>query len=181
MKLSRSPAWAVMALSLLAATACASTRTQKTAGETIDDAVVTTRVKAALVDEPTTKARRIDVDTFRGIVQLNGFVETAAEKTTAGVVAKRTNGVREVRNNLNVKAEQASMGASIDDATLTTKVKSALVDSADTKAYQINVETRSGVVQLSGFVNNTTAKASAARLAREVDGVRSVDNQLDVK
>lgn len=181
MKLSRTPAWAVVALSLLAVSACASTRTQKTAGETVDDAVVTTRVKTALIEDPVTKARSIDVETFRGIVQLNGFVETAAEKSTAGVVARRADGVREVRNNLSVKAEPASMGVTIDDSTLTTKVKSALIDSADTKAYQINVETRSGVVQLSGFVNNAASKASAARLAREVTGVRSVDNQIDVK
>jgi hyperosmotically inducible periplasmic protein len=172
---------AAVALSLLAATACSATRTQKTAGETLDDAVVTTRVKAALIKEPSTKARSIDVETFRGIVQLNGFVESSTEKNSATRVARGVDGVKEVRNNLSVRTEPGSAGAVVDDATLTGKVKAALIDSPDTKAHQINVETRGGVVQLSGFVNNAASKSAAARIARDVSGVRSVDNQIDVK
>ena len=173
--------WSVLALSMLVATACASTRTQKSAGEAIDDAVVTTRVKAALIDNSTTKAGSIDVETFKGVVQLNGFVETSVEKSTASTVTRAVNGVKEVRNNLSVKAEPATAGAVIDDSTVTGKVKAALIESPDTKAYQVNVETRSGVVQLSGFVNNAAAKAAAGAVARRVDGVKSVDNQIDVK
>ncbi len=172
---------AVAGFALLSVTACASTRTQKSAGETVDDAVLTTRVKAALIGEPTTKARKIDVETFKGIVQLNGFVETAAEKSKAGSVARGVEGVASVRNNLDVQSGERTAGRAIDDATLTAKVKTALIDNPDTKAHQIEVATREGVVQLSGFVNNSNAKSTAAMVARSVTGVKSVDNQIDVK
>ena len=67
--------------------ACSATPTQKTAGEQIDDSVLTGKVKAALVADEATKARQIDVETFRGTVQLNGFVDSAEAKAAATRVA----------------------------------------------------------------------------------------------
>ena len=81
---------AVMLVVTLAMVACASTRTQKSAGEQVDDSVTTGRVKAALIADPVTKAHQIDVETFKGTVQLNGFVDTAASKERATEVAKST-------------------------------------------------------------------------------------------
>ena len=178
---SRSFSVLLVSLSLLAVAACSPTRTQKSAGEQIDDTVVTAKVKAALVDNPVTKARQIDVEVFRGSVQLNGFVATAAEKSQATATTRSVQGVRNVHNNLLVRAPDATAGQVVDDAVLTGKVKTALVGSPITKAHQINVETRGGVVQLSGFVDSAAAKAEAGRLAREVTGVRSVRNEIDVK
>ncbi len=63
---------------LLVVAGCASTKTQQAPGEYVDDATVTTKVKAALVADSTTKARHIEVETFRGVVQLSGFVESDA-------------------------------------------------------------------------------------------------------
>ena len=77
----------------LALSACSATRTQKSAGEQIDDTVTSTRVKSALIANPTTKARQIDVEVFRGTVQLNGFVDTAAEKSEAARIARAVDGV----------------------------------------------------------------------------------------
>ncbi len=74
---------AVMMVMSLAMVACASTRTTKSAGEQVDDSVTTGRVKAALIADPTTKAHQIDVETFKGTVQLNGFVDTSASKSRA--------------------------------------------------------------------------------------------------
>ena len=74
-----------------------------------------------------------------------------------------------------------STGEYIDDAAITAKVKTALAGDPRTKAHQVNVETREGVVQLSGFVDNSEAKSTAEELARSVDNVKSVDNQIDVK
>ena len=71
---------AVVVVMTLAMVACASTRTQKSPGEQVDDSVTTGRVKAALIADPVTKAHQIDVETFKGTVQLNGFVDTAASK-----------------------------------------------------------------------------------------------------
>jgi hyperosmotically inducible protein len=173
---------AVMFVMTLAMVACASTRTQKSAGEQVDDSVTTGRVKAALVADPVTKAHQIDVETFKGTVQLNGFVDSAAGKERAGEVARNTKGVTAVRNNLTVRADGGpSASERVDDAAITAKVKTALAGDPRTKAHQINVETREGAVQLSGFVDNSEAKSTAEELARAVDNVKSVDNELDVK
>jgi hyperosmotically inducible periplasmic protein len=172
---------AVMLVVSMAVVACASTGTSKTAGEQVDDSVTTGRVKAALIADPTTKAHQIDVETFKGTVQLNGFVDTAASKERASEVAKNTKGVTAVRNNLTVKASDRSGGDMVDDTAITAKVKAALAGDARTKAHQVNVETRDGRVQLSGFVDNSEAKSTAEELARNVDSVKSVDNEIDVK
>lgn len=92
-----------IAVTTVAAVGCTPTRTQKSAGEVVDDGVITAKVKTALIEDPITKARQINVDTYRGIVQLNGFVDTSAEKNRAVVVAKKVAGVKDVRNNLEVK------------------------------------------------------------------------------
>ena len=172
---------AVLMVVTLAAVACASTRTQKSPGEQIDDTVTTGRVKAALIADPVTKAYQIDVETFKGTVQLNGFVDTAASKARATEVAKNTRGVHSVHNNLTVKTAERSGEQMVDDGAITMKVKMALAGDPRTKAHQVNVETHEGAVQLSGFVNNAEAKSTAGELARAVENVRSVDNQIDVK
>ena len=79
---------AVVFVVTLAMVACASTRTQKSAGEQVDDSVTTGRVKAALIADPVTKAHQIDVEMFKGTVQLNGFVDSAASKERATQVAE---------------------------------------------------------------------------------------------
>ena len=78
-------------------------------------------------------------------------------------------------------ATQESTGEYVDDATITTKVKSKLFEDPKTSAFQVQVDTFKGVVQLSGFVDNEEARARAGELAREVPGVKSVKNQLVVK
>jgi len=172
---------AIVAVMTLAMVACASTRTQKSPGEQVDDSVTTGRVKAALIADPVTKAHQIDVETFKGTVQLNGFVDTAASKDRAAQVAKSTKGVTAVHNNLTVKTTGRTGEEVIDDGAITAKVKAALAGDPRTKAHQVNVETREGKVQLSGFVDSSEAKSTAEELARAVDNVKSVDNELDVK
>jgi hyperosmotically inducible periplasmic protein len=172
---------AVIAIAIAALGACAASRTEQSAGEHIDDAVVTAKVKAALVDDPATKARQIAVDTFRGTVQLNGFVDSNDEKAAASRVAHSVNGVQNVRNNLAVGHTDRSAGEVLDDAVVTTKVKAALVAEPATKARDITVVTREGMVQLSGFVDSPTEKATAGKVAQGVAGVREVRNDLQVK
>src|SRR6187402_3794679 len=99
---------AVVMVATLAMVACASTRTTKSAGEQIDDSVTTASVKSALIADPVTKAHQIDVETFKGTVQLNGFVDTAASKDRASEVARGTKGVTKVQNNLTVKTDPRS-------------------------------------------------------------------------
>jgi len=170
-----------LAATVLAATACSATRTQRAPGEHVDDAMLATKVKIALARDKATDARDIDVEVNRGIVQLNGFVDSAAEKSAATTVASGVEGVKEVRNNLAVDTGVRTAGEVFDDALLTAKVKTALFGNRDTKAHQISVETQHGVVQLSGFVDSPEAKASATTVAKSVTGVQSVDNQLSIK
>jgi hyperosmotically inducible protein len=172
---------AIVFVMSLAMVACASTRTQKSPGEQVDDSVTTGRVKAALIADPVTKAHQIDVETFKGTVQLNGFVDTSASKERASEVARGTKGVTAVQNNLTVKTDPRSGEQVVDDGAITMKVKAALAGDPRTKAHQVNVETREGVVQLSGFVDSSEAKSTAEELARSVDSVKSVDNELSVK
>jgi hyperosmotically inducible protein len=172
---------AVLAATALATAACSATRTQRAPGEHLDDAVVLGNVKSALARDEATDAHEINVEVNRGIVQLNGFVDTPAERAQATVVASRVDGVKEVRNNLLVESGERSAGEVVDDALLTTKVKTALIQSPDTKAHQITVKTREGVVQLSGFVNSAEAKTAATTVAMSVTGVKAVDNELSIK
>jgi hyperosmotically inducible protein len=82
---------------------CASTATKESTGEYVDDSAVTIKVKAAFVKDPIVKAIEVTVETFKGVVQLSGFVNTAAEKTQAGRVAANVKGVTDVKNNIVVK------------------------------------------------------------------------------
>ena len=166
---------------LAVASACSATRTQQSAGEVIDDSVLTSKVKVALIDDPITKAGQINVETYRGIVELGGFVDNAQQKDQATKVARSVTGVKEVRNDLRVSTPQATTGQAVDDGIVTASVKAKLVEDTATKAYQINVETQKGVVQLTGFVDSTVAKARAGELARSVDGVAEVRNDLDIR
>jgi hyperosmotically inducible protein len=173
---------AVAAIAVLTMAACASTRTQKSAGEQIDDSMITGKINAELIGDPVTKAHEIDVEVFKGRVQLNGFVRSNDMRQRAVAIAKKVNGVVAVDNNLKLKGTGAeTAGETVDDGALTAKVKAALVDDSRTKAAQINVETRGSVVLLAGFVNDATARSAAGELARSVTGVKRVDNQIAVK
>jgi osmotically-inducible protein OsmY len=93
----------LLAFSLLAVAGCSSTPTQNSTGGYVDDAMITTKVKAAIVKEPNLKATEINVETFKGTVQLSGFVNTKEAVNRAGSVASGVEGVKAVKNNIQVK------------------------------------------------------------------------------
>lgn len=82
---------------------CASTPTRESSGQYIDDSSITTKVKAQLFEDQSLKAFQINVKTFKGEVQLSGFVDTEQSAKKAGEVAGRVEGVKSVKNNLIVK------------------------------------------------------------------------------
>lgn len=82
---------------------CSSTQKHETAGQYVDDSVITTKVKSAILDEMSLKTLQINVKTYQGIVQLSGFVDSADNARKAGEVARTVNGVVEVKNDLLVK------------------------------------------------------------------------------
>ncbi len=88
---------------LLFALGCASTAKQESTGQYIDDAAITTKVKTAMFNEPTLKVFEIGVGTYKGVVQLSGFVDSSANVAKAGEVARAVGGVESVENNLRVR------------------------------------------------------------------------------
>jgi osmotically-inducible protein OsmY len=102
----RGIAISITALVMLA-TGCASTHEREPqhqrAGEYVDDSVLTAKVKAALFNEPNLKSAEINVETFKGVVQLSGFVGSWSAKRRAADVARHVEGVRSVKNDMRVK------------------------------------------------------------------------------
>ncbi len=90
---------------LLLSSGCTSTPTRASTGEYVDDTAITARVKADLIKDPVVKARQVDVTTFKGTVQLSGFVDTDEQKSRAGEIARGISGVNEVRNDIAVKTD----------------------------------------------------------------------------
>jgi len=83
--------------------ACASTRTQEGVGEYVDDTVITTKVKAAIFNDPSLKSSEVNVETFKGRVQLSGFVNSRADMDKAAMLARETKGVTSVANDMRMK------------------------------------------------------------------------------
>lgn len=82
------------------AAGCAVTREQSTVGQYVDDATITTRVKAKFAEDPTVSAMAISVETLKGVVQLSGFAKSAAERSKAEALAHGTPGVTSIRNDI---------------------------------------------------------------------------------
>ena len=90
----------VIALSLAA---CASTQKTESTGEYLDDSVLSTKVKAALLKDPVVSGLSVNVETFKGTVQLSGFVKTAAERDQAVKVAREVGGVKSIKNDILIR------------------------------------------------------------------------------
>lgn len=99
----RRAATAAFLVSMLALSACASTARTEGTGEYVDDTVITTKVKAAVLDDPTLKSAEINVETFKGRVQLSGFVNSQADINQAVKVARAVPGVSSVTNDMKLK------------------------------------------------------------------------------
>ena len=103
--------WVLVAMMGAAAAACTTTKDEgptehaaANAGRVVDDSVITGKVKAALVADPTTKAHQISVETFKGVVQLSGFVDSTEARTRATQVAQQVEGVKNVKNDLELRS-----------------------------------------------------------------------------
>ncbi len=93
----------VFALIITTMLGCAGTATTEGTGEYVDDTVITTKVKAAIFNEPTLKSAEINVETFKGVVQLSGFVNSRQDINKAVEVSRGVSGVTSVRNDMRLK------------------------------------------------------------------------------
>ena len=88
---------------LLVTVGCASTRTQEGTGQYVDDTVITTKVKSAILGEPGLKVSEVNVETFKGVVQLSGFVSSRGDIDSAMRLARNVEGVKSVKNDMQLK------------------------------------------------------------------------------
>jgi osmotically-inducible protein OsmY len=95
----------ILAAAFVIMLGCASTASKEGTGEYIDDAVITTKVKAAILNEETLKSAEVNVETFKGVVQLSGFVNSEADIAKAAAVASGVKGVTSVKNDMRLKSK----------------------------------------------------------------------------
>lgn len=142
------------------------------------DSTLTATIKGKLTVEPTTSAARIGVDTTNSVVTLSGTVPSEAERADAERVARNTRGVTQVVNNIKVEHGEPNSGGVVSDATILASVKSQLLANG---IFGTNVDVQSGDVTITGTMNTAQEKAKAEEIARQVSGVKSVNNQLTIK
>ncbi len=94
---------AFLAVVLFALAGCVSTATKEGTGAYVEDSVITTKVKAVILNEPMLKSREINVETFKGVVQLSGFVSSEADAQKAVEVTRGVKGVMSVKNDMRIK------------------------------------------------------------------------------
>jgi hyperosmotically inducible protein len=152
-----------------------------TVGTVVDDTVITSSVKSALLADAAIKSFDLQVQTRKGTVQLSGFVDSQAQIDQALAVTRGVAGVTAVENGVTLKGTPSTVGTKVDDAVITSSVKTALLAEPGIKSFDISVLTFKGEVQLTGFVNNQAQIGRAARIARSTEGATGVKNELRIK
>ncbi|WP_079225550.1 molecular chaperone OsmY [Citrobacter werkmanii] len=148
-------------------------------GNFMDDSTITAKVKAALVDHESIKSTDISVKTDQKVVTLSGFVESQAQAEEAVKVAKGVEGVTSVSDKLHVRdSKSTSVKGYAGDTATTSEVKAKLLADDIVPSRKVKVETTDGVVQLSGTVDSKAQSDRAESIAKAVDGVKSVKNDL---
>ena len=165
------------------------------------DAGITTAVKSKFAADDTVKAYQINVNTSDRVVTLTGTVDSSVAKANAVQIASRTDGVKNVVDHLavaeppaattgdvstidsvgaDIKDAASRAGTAVGDAAITTEVKGKFIADTKVSAFKIDVDTKDGVVTLSGMVPSQAESDHAAMVARDSAGVKSVVNHLKI-
>lgn len=170
----------------------------KAAGN-INDTWITGKIQARYFLDDAVKGREINVDTKDGVVTLRGTVDSYSERLAAASIARNTDGVKEVRDELMVAAPAnkeggkvaqeagkvrdavGTAGQKIEDTWITTKIQAKFFMDDQIKSRKIDVDTKNGVATLNGAVSTEAARKAAEDLARETDGVVRVINRLKIE
>jgi hyperosmotically inducible periplasmic protein len=147
------------------------------------------KIRSRLLVKANVSAATTTVAANDGVVTLGGTAANLAQKELTEVYAKEIDGVKAVKNEIVVQAPLApagevkpeTMGEKIDDTSITTQVKYALLSNKGTSALKTKVSTNEGIVTLSGDATSDAEKSLAAKLTQDVRGVKSVTNNLVVK
>lgn len=155
-----------------------------TAADTISDGWITTKIQSQYFLDPDVKGRNINVETTEGVVVLRGTVDSYSARRQAVGMARNTDGVKEVRDELRVEASAtgaARSNGAPDDESITAMIQSKYFEDDDVRGSQIDVSVRRGVVTLSGAVQSNEAKEVAMQLAQDTRGVTDVRDRLRVE
>jgi hyperosmotically inducible periplasmic protein len=144
----------------------------------VSDSWLTSKTKIALFGDDRVKGTEVRVETQNGQVYLRGKVDSQEAKSASEEIAKGVEGVKSVKNDLQVVAPTARKTVEANDKQITKSVETTLHKDASLK--KIDVRTDNGVVVLSGEVPNISASAKASEMAHRVDGVKAVKNELRV-
>lgn len=148
----------------------------------MDDSGITAKAKAALVDDDAIKSTDISVKTHSGVVTLSGFVTSQDQAEKAVAVVQKIEGVKSVSDKLHVRdSKSSSVKGYAGDAATTSEIKAKLLADDIVPSRNVKVETTDGVVQLSGQVANQAQSDRAESIAKAIEGVKSVKNDLTVK
>ncbi|PAW35426.1 molecular chaperone OsmY [Pantoea vagans] len=148
----------------------------------MDDSGITAKAKAALVDDDAIKSTDISVKTHSGVVTLSGFVTSQDQAEKAVAVVQKIEGVKSVSDKLHVRdSKSSSVKGYAGDAATTSEIKAKLLADDIVPSRNVKVETTDGVVQLSGHVATQAQSDRAESIAKAIEGVKSVKNDLTVK
>jgi len=148
------------------------------------DSWMALKIRSRLLVKGNVSATTTKVAVQDGVVTLTGTADNSAQKELTGVYAKEIDGVKSVRNQIEVKAKADSgetMGEKIDDASVTSQVKYALLSHKSTSALKTKVTTNDGVVVITGEAASAAEKSLVTKLAEDVRGAKSVNNSMTVK
>lgn len=148
------------------------------------DAWIAFKVRSTLLTKANVSAANTQVEVHNGVVTLTGKTRNLAQKELTESYAKDIDNVKSVKNELTVVApatDERSVGENIDDASITTQVKYALLSHRSTSALKTKVETKDGIVAISGEAASDAEKSFVTKLTEGVRGVRSVSNNMTVK
>ena len=164
----------------------------KSSDQPIDDTMITTRVKARMATDKLVDAMDISVKTVNGVVELTGTASSKAEANKAVAIARDVPDVKSVKNSIRVTSARDTMAKTsttepkrsdspIDDSLITTRVKARMATDKQVSTMDIHVKTVNGVVELSGNAKSKAEAQQAVAIARGVDHVKSVKNEIQVK
>jgi osmotically-inducible protein OsmY len=142
----------------------------------VSDSWLTSKTKIALFADDRVKGRQVSVETKNGVVHLRGKVDSADAKSAAAQVAQSVEGVKSVKNDLQVVDAEQRRAVTANDADIAKAVETRMKRDAQLK--KVDVRADAGVVILTGEVPSIGASAKASEMARGVPGVRSVKNEL---
>lgn len=147
----------------------------------INDTWLTAKTKIALAADGRVKGRQVDVETTKGQVMLRGKVDSDSAKQAAEDITKGLDGVKTVKNDLEVVAPSTREAVEDKDDAITKRVKEHIAMDSQLKKADIAVQTNAGIVSLTGEVNDIMTSANTSWATRQVPGVKSVKNDLTVK